>query len=844
MPPILQCIDLLVFQSELFYKISSFVTKQHINFMDSARIIIVGGGAIGLSTAYHLGAMGASEVLVLERHQLTSGTSWHAAGIIGPLRATLNLTRLASYAPELFKKLEAETGQSTGYQQTGGLWLTTSEERMAELRRIAAMGLYMKMKVEMLTPEEVKQHLPGTRTDDLAGGMWLEQDGQANPVDVCMAYAKAARSHGVKIREEAEVISVKRLKSGFDVSLAEGSSLQCEILVNCAGAWAPNLGRMIGVPAANQPVEHMYVVTEQTVLVPEPFPVTRDLESGIYIMGRGGSLVLGGFEPEAKVLDPRGSIISSPFVELPEDWEQFEPFMNAGLNRLPVFERLGIRHFMNGPESFTPDTLQLMGPVPGVPGYLIAAGFNSLGIVSSAGAGRAMAEWIVDGRPSFDLWGVNVARLDRHHSTPAVLRDRMQESVANLMAMHWPFKQLRTARGLKRTVLHDSLSKQGAVFGVMAGWERPLWFAQSEDEKKLVHTFGVQNWWPIAVREAECMTNSCAMFDLSPFSKFEIAGPGALQAMQMLSTKEMDLPLNKAVYTLMLNSHGGIEIEATVVRLEETRFRITTGAATREKDFAFLQEAIKGFSAGVVDVTSAEAVLALNGSESRTLLQSLSDTDLSAVAFPFAASREVDVGMTFARVTRLSYAGELGFEISCTVESAPKLYQSLLDADSETSMIHAGMFCLDGCRLEKNFVHWGHDIGTHDNPLEAGLEFAVDSGRFEIFTGGNILAMLNKSGIRRRRVLFELITEDGQTPLLLHDEPIYRGDRIVGLTTSGGLGPRTGLALTIGYVECEPGQTLSDLCDHSYRILVAGTHYDARPLLDAPYDPGGKLMRG
>lgn len=812
--------------------------------MDSARIIIVGGGAIGLSTSYHLGAMGASEVLVLERHQLTSGTSWHAAGIIGPLRASLNMTLLASYAPELFKKLEAETGQSTGYQQTGGLWLTTSEERMEELRRIAAMGLYMKMNVEMISPDKVRQYLDGARTDDLAGGMWLKQDGQANPVDVCMAYAGAARGQGVTIREKAEVISVARLRTGFKISLADGTSMQCEVLVNCAGAWAPNLGRMLGVPAANQPVEHMYVVTEQSESVPDPFPVTRDLESGIYIMGRGGSLLLGGFEPDAKVLDPSDSIISNPFVELPEDWEQFEPFMNAGLNRIPLFEQLGIRHFMNGPESFTPDTLQLMGPVPGVPGYFIAAGFNSLGIISSAGAGRAMAEWIVDGQPSFDLWGINVARLDRHHSTPAVLRERMRESVANLMAMHWPFKQQHTARDLKRTVLHDALTKQGAVFGVMAGWERPLWFARSEEEKQFVHTFGAQPWWPIAKREAQAMAGNCALFDLSPFSKFEITGPEALQAVQRLSTRVMDIPLNRAVYTLMLNSQGGIEIEVTVVRLEETRFRVTSGAATRVKDYAFLQYEIKDFAAGIVDVTSAEAVLALNGPNSRKLLQSLSGTDLSPEAFPFGASREIDVGMTSARVTRLSYAGELGFEISCAVESVPKLYQSLLAANSETSFTHAGLFCLDGCRLEKNFVHWGHDIGTHDNPLEAGLEFAVDLGRSDFYTGGNVLAELNQSGIRRRRLLFELIAEGMQTPLLLHDEPIYHGSRIVGLTTSGGLGPRTGLALSMGYVECEPGQTLSELCEQSYRILVAGTHYEARPLLQVPYDPEGKLMRG
>ena len=812
--------------------------------MDSTRIVIVGGGAVGLSTAYHLGAMRASEVLLLERHQLTSGTSWHAAGIIGPLRATLNMTQLASYAPHLFRKLEAETGQSTGYQQTGGLWLTTAQERMAELHRIAAMGLHMGMHVEMLSPQEVERHLPCARTDDLAGGFWLEEDGQANPVDVCMTYAKAARQHGVTLRENAEVTNVQRTKSGFRILLGDGSAVDCAVLINCAGAWAPNLGRMLGAPAANQPVQHMYVVTEPLDSAPNPFPVTRDLEFGIYLMGRGGSLVLGGFEPDAKVLDSRDPVIAQPFVELPEDWEQFEPFMNAGLNRLPDLEHAGIQHFMNGPESFTPDTQQLMGPVPGVPGYFIAAGFNSLGIISSAGAGRALAEWVLEGQPSFDLWSVNVARLDRHHATPGVLRKRMRESVANLMAMHWPFKQPTTARGLKRTVLHETLAQAGAVFGAAAGWERTLWFAQAEDERQLIHTFGPQPWWPYAEREAQAMTRHCALFDLSPFSKFEVVGPGALQAMQRLSTRDMDLPPNQAVYTLMLNPKGGIEMEATVVRLDESRFRITTGAATRNKDFDFLQTTLTGFAAGVADVTSAEAVLALNGPESRALLQSLSNTDLAPEAFPFGASREIDIGLSSVRVTRLSFAGELGFELGCAVEAVPKLYESLLAAREQTEWFHAGLFCLEGCRLEKNFVHWGHDIGTHDTPLEAGLGFAVDFARQEVFIGSKSLAEQKRAGVRRRRLLFEVVSEKGSPPLLLHDEPIFCAGRNVGLTTSGGLGPRTGKALSMGYVECEPGQSLAELCEPSYQILVAGTHYEAQPLRHAPYDPTGRLMRG
>jgi glycine cleavage system aminomethyltransferase T/glycine/D-amino acid oxidase-like deaminating enzyme len=809
-----------------------------------ARVVIVGGGVIGLGIAYHLAQLGRSDVLLVERNQLTSGTSWHAAGIVGPLRASLNLTRLATYATELFPRLEAETGQSTGFRQTGGYWLARTSERMTELRRIAAMGEMAGLEARIVGADEVAGSAPFLRCSDLAGALWVARDAQASPVDICIAYAKGARAGGGRIREGVACTGIETRNGAVHaVRLSTGETVRCAALVNCAGAWAREIGRMAGVPVPLQAVEHMYVVSEPIAGLPDPLPIVRDLDGGIYVKGDAGKLVLGGFEPSAKVWDAAGPDSSRAFLELPEDWEQFEPFMREGLHRVPALAEAGIQHFMNGPESFTPDSKQLMGQSPYLRGFYVAAGFNSIGMMSSAGVGKAMAEWIEAGEPPMDLWEVDIARFDRAAASRGFLVERMQEAVANQFDMHWPFKQMRTGRGVRRSPLHDGFARAGAVFGAPAGWERPLWFAASEVERAFRHGFGPQCWWQAAAREAEATRDRVALYELSPFTKLDLRGRDALALLQQLCAGEVDVDEGTAVYTQMLNDRGGIEADVTVTRTGETAFRVVSGAATRQKDLAWIerQRLRLGLECGVFDASSAECVLGVMGPGSRGLMQGLTDADLSPAAFPFAASRRIGLGMAEVRATRISFVGELGWELYIPTEFAAHVHAALVEAGAARGLVHAGHFALDACRVEKGFRHWGHDIGPEETPLEAGLAFAVAWNKPSGFIGRDALLRQRQAGARRRMVMFAV---EGGRPLLLHDEPIYRDGRLAGRTTSGARGFRTGLDLCTGYIGSPPGTPRAALLEGDYEIGIGGERLPLRPLARPPYDPAGARMRG
>ena len=670
-----------------------------------ARIVIVGGGVIGLGVAWHLARLGVDDVLLIERNRLTSGTSWHAAGIVGPLRASMNATRLAMVADEVFPALERETGQSTGYRRTGGFWLARTADRLVELRRIAAIGEMAGLDARMVGRDVVAAAAPNLRVADLAGALWVAEDGQANPVDVCMAYAKGARAAGVRIREDSLCTGIEHRNGPVHaVRLSDGTTIRCEAAVNCAGAWARAVGAMAGVPVPLQAVEHMYVVTEPLDDLPDPFPIVRDLDGGIYLKADAGKLVLGGFEPKAKLWDPQGPDGDRAFLELPEDWEQFEPFMWAGLERVPGLEHAGIQHFMNGPESFTPDTAPLLGESPFLEGFYVAAGFNSTGMMSSAGAGRVMA------------------------------------------------------------------------------------------------------------------------------------------LLQRLCTNEIDTGPDRAAYSLMLNPRGGIETDVTVTRLDEQALRIVSGAATRMKDPAWIERHRQrlGLVAEVCDATSSEVVLGVAGPRSRELLRTLTPTNLSNEAWPFAASRRIELAAASIRMTRLSFTGEIGFELYIPVENAPAVYESIAGAGQVLGLAHCGHFALDGCRLEKGYRHWGQDIGAHDTPLEAGLGFAVAWDKSGGFIGHDALLARRETGMERRLLQFAVA---GAHPLLLHDEPVYRGGTLVGHTTLGGRGFRTGLALCFAYVQCEPGAARSDLLGDGYEIGVAGERFPLRALARPAYDPHGARLR-
>ncbi|MFN4140390.1 FAD-dependent oxidoreductase [Aestuariivirga sp.] len=793
-------------------------------------IVIIGGGAVGLSVAYHLGRSGAKDVVLLERNQLTSGTSWHAAGIVGPLRATASMTRLASHALDLFPRLEAETGMSTGYRRTGGYWLARVPERMDELRRICAVGRHMGLTPSIVTPDEVT--IPQLELGGHVGALLVPEDANVNPVDLCMAYARAAKTHGVSIREGVGVSRILS-KNGrvTGVALADGSTLPAAHVVLCAGAWSKKLADEAGVALPLQAVEHMYIVTEPMSGLPNPFPVVRDLDTGIYVKGDAGRLVIGGFEPDAKPWDAYGPEGDRAFLELPEDWDQFGPFMEAALALIPQLAETGIQRFMNGPESFTADTRPYVGETPEIDGLYVAAGMNSVGIMSSAGIGDVLAEWIVSGHEPRDLWGVDIARADPKAASHAHMKERMREAVSDLFAVHWPFKQPTAGRGLRKSPLHERWAAQGAVFGLTVGWERGLWYAPDESERSLPYSVsGEQPWQKIAEREAAEMQEGAALLDLTPFGKFDVSGPDALSLLNHIAAAQIGVAVGRAVYTPLLNDRGGIEADVTITRLAEDRFRIVSGAATRRRDLALLRRAAQDMSVTIADCTEDFCVIGVMGAAACRMLAALSPDDWQD--FPFTTAREVRVAGVSCLATRISYVGELGWELTIANQGAEKVFDALIAKGAKPM----GHYALNGCRIEKGFRHWGHDLGPEITPLEAGLGFTIDWSKD--FRGKAALERQKQQGITQRLVLLSL--EGG--PLIIHDEPVMENGTVVGLTTSGAMGVRTGLSLALALVNVASGESLARTAERKFEVDIAGRLHPAAVLLRPPYDPAGKRI--
>ncbi len=803
-----------------------------------AKIVILGGGAIGLSTAYHLGKLGFENITLLERNTLTSGTSWHAAGIVGPLRATQNLTALAKYALPLIEMIESETGQSTGYRQTGGLWLTGCTDRITELKRIAAIGEMNGLHASFLSPDELAERFPMINHHDLVGAMHLAEDGQINPVDLCMALAKGARQSGVRIREHVGVSSIKvhnRLASVLTTD--QGEEFDCDVVVNCTGLWARSVGKLAEVNVPLQAVEHIYIVTEPILDLPEPWPVCRDMDSALYIKEDTGKLVLGAFESNAKLWDHARFDPAECFIVLEEDWEHIEPMIRSGMHRVPVFRNIGISYFMTGPESFTPDTRPLMGRSPEVVNFYVAAGMNSLGIMSAPGVGKAMADWIAQEESPADLWEVDIRRFQPGDNDQAFLQERTIEAVSNQFDMHWPLKQYRTGRNRTLSVWHEHFRKYGAVFGETGGWERPLWFANANEPAEIRYSYDDQCWWPVCRRECMMLQDTGALFELSPFTKLLVEGPQALATLQWLCTNDIRVPIGKVVYTLMLNERGGIECELTVIRTGENSYLLTSASSTRVRDRDWLLRHVDNGTVTVRDITREYAVLGVMGPGSRVALSTLAPGVFEKQSFPFATSRQFNLAGARVRASRLSYVGELGWELMIHHHKAYQVLDTVLEVAQNGGMGMAGAMTMESCRLEKGYLHWGQDIGPEDNPWQAGLDFAVKLDKPDGFLGQEALVRLRRV-IDRKLVLFET---PNSRPLLLHDEPIYYNDKWVGRTTSGGPGFRTDKNLCLGYIDAECINAETGLS--GFTIKVAGEMHALARLPDIPYDPYGHKMR-
>ena len=622
-----------------------------------ARVVVIGGGIAGCSVAYHLTKLGWRDVVLLERRELSCGTTWHAAGLVGQLRATHNLTRLARYGADLYEKLEAETGQATGFRRPGSLSLARTPERMHELARLASMARCFDVEAEVITPAEAGRRWPLIRTDDLAGAVWLPRDGRTNPIDTTLALAKGARQCGATILENTAVTAIRTRGGGVAGVATTRGEIACEVVVNCAGMWARELGAMAGVAVPLHASEHFYMVTEPMPGVTSDLPVLRDPDGYIYVREEVGGLLMGGFEPVAKPWGMAGIPADFSFSLLPEDWDHFQVLMEQAIIRIPRLETAPVRRHVNGPESFTPDGRYHLGEAPECRNFFVAAGFNSIGIASGAGAGKAVAEWIVGGEPPMDLGDVDIRRVAPFQANPTYLRERTVEMVGRLYAMHWPFQQAVTSRGVRKSVLHERLAARGACFGEVMGWERANWYAAPGQEPVYRYSWGRQNWFPQAAEEHRAVREAVGVFDQSSFAKFRLEGPDAAAALGRLCAGDVDVPVGRIVYTQMLNRHGGIECDLTVTRLAEDAYLIVTAAAAATHDAAWIRRNLGEARAVLTDVTAVTAVLGVMGPHSRALLARLTDADLSNTTFPFLHSREVWLASAPVRASRITYVG-------------------------------------------------------------------------------------------------------------------------------------------------------------------------------------------
>jgi glycine cleavage system T protein len=805
-----------------------------------ARVVVIGGGIAGCSVAYHLTKLGWRDVLLLERRDISCGTTWHAAGLVGQLRATQNLTRLAKYGGDLYERLEAETGQATGFRRPGSLSLARNAERMHELKRLASMARCFDVDVEVITPAEAGRRWPLMRTDDLVGALWLPRDGRTNPTDTTLALAKGARQRGATILENAAVTGI-RVENGRVASvMTPGGEVACEVVVNCAGMWAREVGRMAGVTVPLHASEHFYMVTEPMAGVTPDLPVLRDPDGYIYVREEVGGLLMGGFEPVAKPWGMSGIPEDFTFSLLPEDWEHFQVLMEQALIRIPTLESAPVRRHVNGPESFTPDGRYLLGEAPECRNFFVAAGFNSIGIASGAGAGRAVAEWIVGGEPPMDLWDVDIRRVAPFQANPAYLRDRTVEMVGVLYAIHWPFQQPATARGVRKSALHDRVAARGACFGAVMGWERANWYATQGMEPVYRYSYGRQNWFPCAAAEHRAVREAVGLFDQSSFCKLRLDGPDALTVLQRLCANDVDVAPGRLVYTQMLNARGGIEADLTVTRLASNAFLVVTSASASTHNSHWIRRHLGEARAVLTDVTSSEAVLGVMGPRSRELLARLTDADLSNAAFPFLSSQEIWLASAPVRAARVTYVGELGWELYVPTEFAGTVYDAVVAAGDGLGLRHAGYHAMDSLRIEKAYRSWGHDLGCEDSPLEAGLGFAVRFDKRVPFTGRDALLAQREKPLARRLLVFVL---DDPEPLLYHDEPVWRDGVLVGRIASGAFGHTLGRSIGLGWVSHPDGVTEAFVTSGRWEIEIACERRGARAQLAPPYDPKSLRVR-
>ncbi len=806
-----------------------------------ARVVVIGGGVVGCSIAYHLTKIGWQDVVLLERKQLTCGTTWHAAGLIGQLRGSQNMTKLAKYTAELYTGLEQETGQATGFKQNGSLTIAVNEERFEELKRNASMAKVFDLQVDVIEPAQVKEMYPLLNTEDVIGATFIPSDGQGNPADITMALAKGARQGGAQIFEQTKVTRILHDGDKTTGVETERGEIKADFVVLAGGMWSRDLAAAAGVNVPLHACEHFYMVTEPFEGVTPGLPVFRDYDACAYYKEDAGKILLGAFEPVAKPWGMDGIPEDFCFDQLADDFDHFEPILEKAIHRMPALETAGIQTFFNGPESFTPDDRYHLGETPELKNLFVATGFNSIGIQSAGGVGRVISEWMRDGHPPADLWEVDVRRNLPFQGNKTYLHDRVTEGLGLLYAMHWPFRQFETSRNVRRSPFYERLKERRACFGEVAGWERPNWYAPEGVEPVYEYSWFRQNWFEHSAAEHRAVREEVGLFDQTSFAKFLLRGADAERVLNNVCANNVAVEPGRVVYTQWLNERGGIEADLTVTRLASDVYMVVTAATQQIKDFHWLQSHIPDDARAVLsDVTSSMAVLGVMGPKARQLLATVTDADMSGDAFAFATSKEIDIGYAPVRASRITYMGELGWELYIPTEFALGVYDRIVEAGADAGLVHSGMHAMNSLRIEKAYRHWSHDITDEDSPVEAGLSFAVAWDKNGGFIGRDAVLKQREEGVTKRLVQFLLKDPE---PLLYHNEPIWRDGEIVGYVTSGMYGHTLGGAIGLGYVNNADGVDAAFVNEGTYEIEIAGRKVAAEASLKPLYDAKSERIK-
>ena len=812
----------------------------------AARVVVIGGGIVGCSTAYHLAQLGWTDTVLVEKHRLTSGSTFHAAGLVGQLRSSANITQLLGESVALYKRLEAETGQATGWKMNGGLRLACNAERWTEVKRQATTAASFGLDMQLLSPEEAQALWPIMEIDDVVGAAFLPTDGQANPSDITMALARGARIAGATLCEDTEVLQIEVIDGAVRAVITDRGRIECEKVVCCAGQWTRALAATVGVSVPLVSVEHQYVITEP-MNVPRDLPTLRDPDRLTYYKEEVGGLVMGGYEPNPIAWAIKGIPRPFEFQLLDADYDHFAPIMEMACGRVPGLRDVGINQLINGPESFTPDGNFILGEAPELANFFVGAGFNAFGIAAGGGAGMALAEWVHAGMAPYDLWVVDIRRFGRPHRDVDWVRTRTLEAYAKHYTMAWPHEEHVSGRPARISPLYARLQQAGACFGEKLGWERPNWFASAQDGEQPfdMYTYGRQNWFAAVGREHRAVRETAALFDQSSFAKFTLKGPDALDVLDHMCANDLNKPVGALTYTQMLDDRGGIQCDLTVGRVADDEFYLVTGTGFATHDFDWIAKSIPAQArAALVDVTSGYGVLALMGPASRRILSALSNDDLSDEAFAFGSMRSIGVAQCPVLALRVTYVGELGWELHIPTEYVARVYDALIGEGAPLGLINGGYRAIESCRLEKGYRAWGSDIGPDHTPLEAGLGWALKLKTDTPFRGRKSIERQRADGVRKMLATFTIDPKQVvRDVVLLGRETIYRDGCRVGWLTSGGFGYTIGKSIGLGYVRDPDGVTASFVLDGTYELDVAGERFPADVTLRPLYDPSSLRVK-